>query len=260
MQPNKNDLYKDDLSKMEFNGVVVDDQDPLNLGRARVRVFGKFDQLSNEDLPWAMPVRGISFGSSGGSGQYSSPRKDAIVRVRFNNGNIYSPEIVGMQELAPALVQVINGSPVNAHSVIFDDDEKVYIYYTQKNGINIVLKNSSINIANDANNTVTIQSNNNASIIEATGGTVNVTTDSQVNVTAGSRVHVSSPEVYIDGKKTELGHVPSYSAVLGEPLFAFLNVMAATVDAKQYSTPGAMASACAQAKQLSLSQTVTVSK
>jgi len=249
---------KDDLREMDFLGVVVNNDDPKKIGRCRIRVFGKFDELDDADLPWANPMRGLSFGQDGGSGQFSTPKKDAVVKVKFNNGNIYSPEYYSIQELATDLKNEINGSYQNAHSLIYDNDEKLRMYYTQQKGITIFLKDSRINIAND--NAIVIEHKDTSAIIELRGNNITITANSEINLTGGSRIKATAPEVWMDGKETKAGHVPSYSMVLGEPLFAFLKTLAATVDAKLYPTPGAMATACTTAEQLSLSNTCKVAK
>lgn len=255
---NREQWIKDDLREMTFLGVVVDVNDPKKIGRCRVRVFGKFDDIADGDLPWASPNLALSFGQNGGSGRFSTPKKDAIVNVTFNNGNIYSPEYYAMQELATDMQAELSGSYTNAHSLIYDADEKLRMYYTQQKGITIYLDESRINIAND--NAITIEHKGTSAIIELRGNNITITADSEINLTGGSRIKASSPEVWMDGKETKAGHVPSYSMVLGEPLFAFLKTLASTVDAKLYPTPGAMSSACATAEQLSLSGTCKVSK
>lgn len=249
---------RDDLRLMEFLGVVVDNEDPKKIGRCRIRVFGKFDDIADGDLPWASPLRGLSFGQDGGSGQYSGPKKNAVVNVRFNNGNIYSPEYYAIQELATDLKDEISGSYTNAHSLIYDNDEKLRIYYTQSKGLTLFLKESRINIAND--NAIVIEHKGTSAIIELRGNNITITADSEINLTGGSRIKASAPEVWADGKETKAGHNPSYSMVLAEPLFAFLKTLSATVDAKLYPTPGAMSTACSTAEQLSTSTTCKVSK
>jgi hypothetical protein len=249
---------KDDLREMEFLGVVVDNTDPKKIGRCRIRVFGKFDNIADSDLPWANPFRGLSFGQDGGSGQFSFPKKDAVVAVRFNNGNIYYPEYYSVQELATDLKNEISGSYENSHSFAYDSDEQLRLYYTQAKGLTFYLKESRINIAND--NAITIEHKGTSAIIELRGNNITITADSEINLTGGSRIKVTAPEVWLDGKETKAGHVPSYSMVLAEPLFAFLKSLSSAVDAKLYPTPGAMATACATAEQLSTSFTCKVSK
>jgi len=56
-----------------FNGVVEDRDDPLKLGRCRVRCLGYHTEnksvLPTEDLPWAMPIMPITSASVSGIGQ-----------------------------------------------------------------------------------------------------------------------------------------------------------------------------------------------
>lgn len=255
---NKQDIIKDDLGAMQFLGVIVDVNDPEKRARARVRVFGKFDSIADGDLPWANQLSGVSFSGKGASGNISVPRTGTVVAVSFNNGNIYMPEYFSVQETNPALLQEISTSYTNAHSFAYDSDEDLKIFYTQQKGMTISLKDSRINIAND--NAITIEHKGTSSIIELRGGTITLTSDSEINLTGGSRIKHTSPEVWVDGKETKTGHVPAYSQVLGEPLFAFLKTLSSAVDAKLFPTPSAMASACAIAEQLSLSDTCKISK
>ncbi len=70
-------------------GEIVDIADPLKQGRARVRVFGFFDDLEVDDIPWAEQISGLSFSSARGNGNISIPRVGAIVNVQFDGPNYY---------------------------------------------------------------------------------------------------------------------------------------------------------------------------
>src|SRR3989344_5806734 len=98
MSLNKNDLKKDDLGSMDWLGVVVNALDPTFQYRCQVRIFGKFDELEDEDLPWCNPRNPSIFGTKGASGSGSYPKKGTIVQVRFNNGDKYAPEYESIQE------------------------------------------------------------------------------------------------------------------------------------------------------------------
>lgn len=56
-----------------FVGVVEDRNDPVELGRVRVRAFGwhtdNLDQIPTEELPWATPINPIDSASVSGIGQ-----------------------------------------------------------------------------------------------------------------------------------------------------------------------------------------------
>ena len=52
---NNSELFRDNLRDAHWLGEVVDIEDPLLQGRARVKVYGKFDKLPNDAIPWATP-------------------------------------------------------------------------------------------------------------------------------------------------------------------------------------------------------------
>ena len=56
-------------SSKSYLGVIVDVKDPLKEGRARVRVFGIFDDIPTEDLPWAEPGTACEYFGGGGGGR-----------------------------------------------------------------------------------------------------------------------------------------------------------------------------------------------
>lgn len=252
------ELKNDDLKSMLFMGEVVDIEDPTKTGRARVRIFGKFDELADDELPWATQALGFTFGSGGGSGSISIPRLGAVVNVVFDNGNLYSPYFMNIQETSTDLLDEIKNSYEGAQSLIYDADEKLKVFYTREKGLTLMLDESRVTIESD--NAIVIEHKGTSTIIELRGNNITMTADSEINITAGSRVKVTAPEIWENGKETKIGHVPAYSAVLAEPLFAFLTVLSSSVDAKSPVTPSAMASACATAKSLATSQTVKVSK
>ena len=83
---NSEELFRDNLRDAHWLGEVVDIEDPLLQGRARVKVYGKFDKLPNDAIPWATPQNREA------PGMHVVPRVGDIVAVRFDNGNIYHPE------------------------------------------------------------------------------------------------------------------------------------------------------------------------
>ena len=51
--PDQVEKYKSDRFDGIYRGVVVNNQDPEDAGRIRVRVFGVFDDVKDDHLPWA---------------------------------------------------------------------------------------------------------------------------------------------------------------------------------------------------------------
>lgn len=94
------DLYGfNDLSKRPvfYRGVVEDNQDPLKLGRLKVRILGSDDDdIKNkptDTLPWAEVATPTSFGFSSGIGVSSVILKGTYVWLFLDNGNIEKPVV-----------------------------------------------------------------------------------------------------------------------------------------------------------------------
>jgi len=72
-----------------FTGKVEDNIDPDKLGRCRIRVYGVFEgDILTSELPWAKPD--FSFTGSP-MGNFIVPPIDTLVRVYFDNNDIYNP-------------------------------------------------------------------------------------------------------------------------------------------------------------------------
>jgi Type VI secretion system/phage-baseplate injector OB domain len=252
-------LNKAYLDGKYFIGRVVDNDDPDREGRCRVEVFGMFDGLAADELPWAAPGGRTMFaGGDGGFADISIPKINSFVQVRFVEGDIYNMEYVAIQNINPAVQAEIEGSYLNSHVLAYDNDEELKVFYTPAKGVEIYLKRSHITINPDAS--ITIEHADSESIIELVGPNINITANSSVNITANSLIRGESTEVAMNGTSvTKLGPAPTYSAVLAEPLWTFLKSLAAAVDGKLPSTPGVFAGQAAAAEQLATSKNVKVS-
>ena len=241
-------------------GTVVDNNDPEKLGRCKVKVYSLFDDLADEDVPWAFPVTNNSFaGGPGGFGSISIPKLGTIVRVQFSEGNLYSPEYYGIQTINRAMQADISDTYLNSHVLAYDQDEQMKVYYTPGVGLELFHKDSHITINPDSS--ITIEHKDSQSIIELIGTSINITANSTVNITSNSLIKAESTEVAMNGSSTtKLGPAPVYSAVLAEPLWAFLKIMASAVDAKLVSTPGVLTGQAASFEQLSTSKNVKLSQ
>jgi len=246
-----------------YLGKVEDISDPLYEGRCKIRVFSLFDGMPVDDLPWAVPYgKPTFFGQDGRAGSISIPKVGAIVRVTFNNGDVYSPEYSQVQEIGEDIKTELrkDGKYEGAHFILFDGDEELKIWFDRKVGLQLELKKSFIRIDNQTSN-VLIEHKDNQSSISLEGNVIRIVSDSEVRVTTGSKVTVTAETVHIKGNSTILGAgVVQNSAVLGEPLFALLKTMASAIDAKVPSTAGTIAFAVEAAKTMALSRSVTVSK
>ena len=62
--------YYGDQTRWFLGEVVNVKDDPLQLGRVRVKIFGVYDEIEEPDLPWAQIVVPITQGVHEGKGQY----------------------------------------------------------------------------------------------------------------------------------------------------------------------------------------------
>jgi hypothetical protein len=128
-------------SNKSYLGVIVDIADPLKQGRARVRVFGIFDDIPVEDLPWAEPGTACEyFGGGGGGGAVSVPRVGAVVYCSFEGENYYKLYFDTIKEFCPELVDEMNeeNSYEGFHSIIYDTEAQpgpLKLFYSRKKGL-----------------------------------------------------------------------------------------------------------------------------
>jgi hypothetical protein len=248
-----------DLHDNDFLGYVVDNHDPTFSGRCRVRVFRLMDDLDEKDLPWAVPINSTIFAGDG-AGSISIPRRGIILRIQFNNGDIYSPEYTTIQNIDTQLIQRIKDDYDGTHVLLYDPDEELTVIYQRNSGFQMYYKGSFIQISPDS--MITIEHANQESMIQLDGDKLSIVTKNEVNVSAAAKVSINADEVIASGNQaTKLGPGPSYyHAVLAEVLFPLLQTMATALDAKMPQTPGVNVGLVQQAKQAATSTNVFISK
>jgi hypothetical protein len=211
------DFYKDDLNT-SWLGEVVDIEDPQKIGRVKIKVYGKFDELANEDIPWAYPGTINNAGSDSGGSSFSVPKLGAIVSVRFDQGNIYHPEYYFHQHLSKEAKAEIEGSYENAHIIVYDTvtEGSLKIFFTEEKGLMLDYKQTQINIKND--NSVVIQTASGDSKVE-------ILDDGKMNITQKSDITIKTDSnVIIDQAKTiELGKGATEPVILGQSFMTFFN-------------------------------------
>lgn len=130
-------------------GEIVDVNDPLKQGRARIRVFRFFDDLEVDDIPWAEQISGLSFSSARGNGNISIPRVGAIVNVQFDGPNYYKLFYEFEKETSPELLEEIADSYEGAQSLWYDVESQpgaLKLFYTRKKGVVLSLGDAKIQL------------------------------------------------------------------------------------------------------------------
>lgn len=126
------ELGTDNLRSTHWLGEVVDNKDPEFLGRCKVKIFGKFDLLATEDIPWAFPMNRTN------PGHHVVPRVGDIVAARFDNGNIYMPEYwVHVDQNKNLKDDILKSAsePHNVVSLVYDAERNIRIYWSKEDGL-----------------------------------------------------------------------------------------------------------------------------
>jgi hypothetical protein len=140
------ELYRDNLRDTHWIGEVVENRDPLLNGRCRIRVFGKFDKLPVDAIPWATPMnRNLP-------GAHSVPNIGDIIAVRFDNGNLYHPEYWFEVNQSSALKKDVlqrSGEPHQVVSIVYDEGKNLKIFWEPSKGL-VIETNGPILLGEEA--------------------------------------------------------------------------------------------------------------
>jgi len=225
MQISRKDFFVDNVRDGSYCGIVVDIEDPLKIGRVRIEVFGFFDGLEPNLIPWATPSTSNTGGSDSGGGFFSVPKLGSVVEVKFDSGNIYNPQYSFNQRISNELKDEISGSYTNAHSLIYDTvtEEFVKVYFTEEKGLMLDYKESQINIKPDKS--IIIQNASRDGIFEMLDdGTMNITQANMINIKTDADINVECQNVIVDhASSIELGKGASEHLVLGEKMMSLFN-------------------------------------
>lgn len=214
------DFSKDDLRNTSWLGEVVDIEDPQKIGRIKVKVFGKFDELETDAIPWAYPGNNISAGSADGGSFFSVPKKGSIVSIKFDNGNIYYPEYFFNQHLSQDARKEIENSYTNAHIIVYDTvtEGALKIFFTEEKGLMIDYKKSQINIKPDKS--IIIQNASGKGKVEMLdNGNMNITQAENITAKCKNAKITASDSIHLDCSKNasvKLGASVTDAVVLGD--------------------------------------------
>lgn len=219
-------------STKDYIGKVIYTDDTTFSGRCKIRVFGVFDELEDSFIPWFSPMNMNVFSSYGG-GNISIPKVGDVVRVKFNNSNIYSGEYSALQNIDPHLIEEIKDDYQGTHVLLYDADQELIVVFQPNSGLKASLRGSLIRIGADGIIQATHQ--NNTSVIEMTDSEINITTagsGSTINIYSANQVTLNAPKVSIDSNSVSVGNNAKYHAVKGEELQKVLKQIAIEIAAK----------------------------
>lgn len=182
--------YYGDQTRWFLGEVVNVADDPLKLGRARVRIFGVYDEIADEDLPWAQIVVPITHTVHEGNGQVTGLLVGAQVFGIFLDGqNSQLPLVVGSipkdtgnkSDAQPRSLE--HGEyPHNkayqtesGHFKEYDDTpEKERIKEFHKSGSTWEMTNKTLTIKHNSGANIEMDENGNVNISASGGGEVKI--------------------------------------------------------------------------------------
>lgn len=200
-------------SEKTYLGKVVDIKDPLYQGRAKIEVFGIFDGLPAEDLPWAEQIAGLSFGGDYGGGNITIPRLGSVVAVHFEDNNYYKMNYHYVKEISKDLLAELKeeNSYEGSHALIYDSEAQpgtLKMIYTRKKGVVFQLGDATIQLDTQNGGTdkeklrIVVKMNNDEIRMEKSGG---------------------KQKVIVKSENIELGEGAIEKLVLGNTFLTFFN-------------------------------------
>lgn len=216
---------------MSYLGKVIYNEDPTYSGRCKVRVFGLFDDLPDQNVPWFVPISSSVF-SAEGAGSISVPKIGDIVRVDFSNNDFYSGEYKAIQNLDPALIDEIKDDYQGTHVLLFDSTPDLIIIYQPKTGLKLYLNKSMIKI--DADGMIQLKHMNDSNVIEVKNDEIDIVSgnSSTINLSTSGTVNIKGGTVNVNSNNIKLGSGAGFSAVKGEMLVGALRSICAELPTK----------------------------
>lgn len=189
---------------------VVDNADPKEQGRVKVRVYGLYEEtIPDEDLPWAIP----DFSFTGSTlGSFIVPTVGAIVNVYFENDDPYLPKYTNKVIQTDVLEDMASN--------IGDDYPDTMVFFETENGdyFKINRKSLKMTFRHASGLIITADKDGNIKIDNtATSGEFNLQIAGDVKIKAqGDAVVSSGPSgqiKLISGDGTSVNWVPNSVAV-----------------------------------------------
>ena len=173
-----------------LRGIVVDNNDPLKIGRLKVRVEAAYGQQPVDNLPWAWPC--FPYGGMSEMCSFAIPENGAGVWVIFQNKDgepdTTYPVWIGVWQAQNETPGEIHGASENAHyykeikttsghyAVFCDKPNEEFIELKDKDGNYIRL--------DDKSGFVEIRDKN-GSYVKMSGGNVEIHAAGNMKLTAG---------------------------------------------------------------------------
>jgi hypothetical protein len=201
-----------------WTGKIINNDDPMKLGRCKIRIFGFYDELPESNLPWALPESSYT-GSTYGT--LTVPEIGTIVRGYFDVGDVQKPIYTAVAATIGALTgtstkfQRITEYPHTM--VLFETDQGDSLTLNRLNGETKFFHRSGFNISISKDGSISISS------MVASDTTPNMSVNMVGNInlnTKGNVDVISEGDININAVKgaVNLGNNPAKQLVCTQPV------------------------------------------
>lgn len=172
-------LGQDDVQKFDdhWTGKVIDNTDPLYMGRVKIRILGYYDEISDNAIPWALP-EATYLGSS--KGTLVIPEVNTVVRGYFDQGDDQKPIYTG---IAPSIENYATTQLVEHVDEVFDYPNVMVLLHTDE-GERVTL--------NRSNGEMTVSHRSGTKIVITPSGAISIETSIPVTK-PGASVRATPP-------------------------------------------------------------------
>lgn len=146
----------------EFNhhwtGKVIDNNDPLMMGRVKIKIFGYYDNIAEDAIPWALPENSY-IGSKNGA--LIIPDENSILRGYFDNGDDQKPIYTS---IAPSVTNYTTAKTYTDSMLNYPNlmtlltvENGGYVTVNKQNGEVIIQQRAGTRITIDPTGSITIK-------------------------------------------------------------------------------------------------------
>ena len=183
-------------SKVLYKGVIEDNNDPLQIGRVRVRVLGIHSgdtgEVPTDTLPWCPVLKSLDFGGfQSGMGISSVPTQGSWVALIAESNDMNSFIVIGG----------LSGITKTKSSGAFGDPDGTYPkssylgksdYNTAATGGNYLTNNV---IETPSGHRIELDDSGKITITHSAGSVINMSADGNISITATNDVNVNAVNI-----------------------------------------------------------------
>ena len=184
-----------------YRGKVVDNNDPKQAGRIKIEVFGVFDGLNADHLPWAVMADPL-MGGLGDNGSIFVPNMDSHVFLFFEGGDhrhpVYFAGAPAIQDGEPDAPSESREEGEYPNNKVFKTKAGITIEMDDsENSVRFKVKHPSgtnFEVDNDGDYTIEISGDGTFTI----NGQYSLDASGEVSIKSGAQVSVQAPLIQLN--------------------------------------------------------------